>query len=300
MTGWQRNGTALCVRLLTVALFLFSVELAAFTLSSDSKPSSPPNMSADELVRQVVANETQLVDSDHSHWIYRQHHIEDGKDTLKECVDTDQGALCRLVAEGGHPLSQSEQAKEKERLAELVKNPERQRKLQEARKKDGDQALKMLKMLPNAFHYEYAGTEGDLVKLKFVPNPQFTPPDRESRVFHAMVGFMWVDRDAKRLVELSGKLTRDVDFGFGLLGHLYRGGTFQVKRADVGDGHWETTLLDVKIRGKALFFKTINADQRETTDNFAKAPGKLTMAEGMKMLEVPNRSLQAKAASAAP
>jgi hypothetical protein len=300
MTGWQRNGTALCVRFLTVALFLFSVELAAFTLSSDSKPSSPPNMSADELVRQVVANETQLVDSDHSHWIYRQHHVEDGKDTLKECVDTDQGALCRLIAEGGHPLSQSEQAKEKERLAELVKNPERQRKLQEARKKDGDQALKMLKMLPNAFHYEYAGTEGDLVKLKFVPNPQFTPPDRESRVFHAMVGFMWVDRDAKRLVELSGKLTRDVDFGFGLLGHLYRGGTFQVKRADVGDGHWETTLLDVKIRGKALFFKTINADQRETTDNFAKAPGKLTMAEGMKMLEVPNRSLQAKAASAAP
>jgi hypothetical protein len=300
MTGWQRNGTALCVRFLTVALFLFSVELAAFTLSSDSKPSSPPNMSADELVRRVVANETQLVDSDHSHWIYRQHHVEDGKDTLKECVDTDQGALCRLIAEGGHPLSQSEQAKERERLAELVKNPERQRKLQEARKKDGDQALKMLKMLPNAFHYEYAGTEGDLVKLKFVPNPQFTPPDRESRVFHAMVGFMWVDRDAKRLVELSGKLTRDVDFGFGLLGHLYRGGTFQVKRADVGDGHWETTLLDVKIRGKALFFKTINADQRETTDNFAKAPGKLTMAEGMKMLEVPNRSLQAKAASAAP
>ena len=300
MMGWQRNGTALCVRFLTVALFLFSVELAAFTLSSDSKPSSPPNMSADELVRQVVANETQLVDSDHSHWIYRQHHVEDGKDTLKECVDTDQGALCRLIAEGGHPLSQSEQAKEKERLAELVKNPERQRKLQEARKKDGDQALKMLKMLPNAFHYEYAGTAGDLVKLKFVPNPQFTPPDRESRVFHAMVGFMWVDRDAKRLVELSGKLTRDVDFGFGLLGHLYRGGTFQVKRADVGDGHWETTLLDVKIRGKALFFKTINADQRETTDNFAKAPGKLTMAEGMKMLEVPNRSLQAKAASAAP
>lgn len=300
MMGWQRNGTALCVRFLTVALFLFSVELAAFTLSSDSKPLSPPNMSADELVRQVVANETQLVDSDHSHWMYRQHHVEDGKDTLKECVDTDQGALCRLIAEGGHPLSQSEQAKEKERLAELVKNPERQRKLQEARKKDGDQALKMLKMLPNAFHYEYAGTEGDLVKLKFVPNPQFTPPDRESRVFHAMVGFMWVNRDAKRLVELSGKLTRDVDFGFGLLGHLYRGGTFQVKRADVGDGHWETTLLDVKIRGKALFFKTINADQRETTDNFAKAPGKLTMAEGMKMLEVPNRSLQAKATSAAP
>jgi hypothetical protein len=300
MTGSQTTGTALCVRFLAVALLFFSLDLVAFTLCSDAKPSSPPNVSANELVRQVVGNETQLVDSDHSHWVYRQHHIEDGKDTLKECVDTDQGALCRLLAQGGHPLSPSEQTNEKERLAELVKNPERQRKLQEARKKDGDQALKMLKMLPNAFRYEYAGAEGNLVKLKFVPNPQFTPPDHESRVFHAMVGFMWVDGDAKRLVELSGKLTRDVDFGFGLLGHLYRGGTFEVKRADVGDGHWETTLLDVKIRGKALFFKTINADEREITDHFAKAPSKLTMAEGMKMLEVPSRSLEAKAASAAP
>jgi hypothetical protein len=298
MKNWQSGKSALLASLLMVTPLLLCAHVAAWSShQSGDLSASLPQVSADAFVRSVVNNEIELVDSDHSHWMYRQHHVEEGKDTLKECVDTDQGALCRMLAEGGRPLSEAEQNKEKERLQELVRNPEHQRKLQQARKKDSDQALKMLKMLPNAFHYEYVGAEGNLLKLKFVPNPQFDPPDREARVFHAMVGFMWVDRNAKRLAELSGKLTRDVDFGFGLLGHLYRGGTFQVKRADVGDGHWETTLLDVKIHGKALFFKTINADERETTDNFAKAPGKLTMAQGVKLLEMPGQALEAKAAS---
>ena len=275
-------------------LFLFGGAAAPLLAKENA---SLPQMPADEFVRKVVMNETQSDDSDHSHWMYRQRHTDKDKDTLKECIDTDTGMLCRLLGEGGHPLSEAEQKKDKERLAELVNNPERQRKLQEARKKDSDQALEMLKMLPKAFHYEYAGKEGNLVKLKFVPNPQFNPPDRQARVFHAMVGFMWVDGDTNRLAEISGKLTHDVDFGFGLLGHLDRGGTFQVKRANVGDRYWETTLLDVKIRGKALFFKTINADEREVTDNFSRAPNKLTLAEGMKMLESPRQSLEAKAGS---
>jgi hypothetical protein len=299
MTSCHIPAATLWARFLVVATISIFISAAAFAQART--PGSPlPEKSADEFVGDVVKNETQLVDSDHSHWMYRQHHVEDGKDTVKECVDTDEGALCRLIAEGGHSLSEAEQNKEKERLAQLVNNPERQRKFQQARKNDGDQALKMLKMLPNAFHYEYADIKANLVKLKFVPNPQFDPPDREARVFHSMVGFVWVDRDGMRIAETTGKLTRDVDFGFGLLGHIYRGGTFQVKRADVGDGHRETTLLDVRIQGKALFFKSINADEREATDNFAKAPSRLSLGQGMKMLESPNRSLEATALSTTP
>lgn len=297
MTGWESAESAVWERFLIVAFLL--VYFCAFTSAQQRTSELPqPQVSADEFVRSIVNNEVQLVDSDHSHWMYRQQHVEDGKDTLKECVDTDHGALCRLVAEGGHPLSETDQIKEKERLAALVKNPERQRKLQQARKKDADQALNMLKMLPNAFHYEYADTKGNSVKLKFSPNPDFVPPDREARVFHSMVGFLWADRKAKRIVEISGKLTRDVDFGFGLLGHLYRGGTFEVKRADVGDGHWDMTLLDVKIRGKALFFKTINADQLETTENYRKVPNDVTLAQGLKLLEMPGHSPEAHAMQA--
>jgi hypothetical protein len=294
MSNSRCTGTVLWARFLIVFVFSVGLSTTAFGQLSNS---NTPQVSADQLVAQVVANETKLVDSDHSHWMYRQHRVEDDKNVVKECVETTQGALCRLLAESGHPLSQAEQDKERERLLQLVNNPEEQRRLQQARKDDSDQALKMLKMLPNAFQYQYAGAEGHFVRLKFVPNPAFHPPDRQSRVFHSMVGFMSIDRDQKRIAEINGKLIRDVDFGFGLLGHLYRGGTFQVKRAEVGDRHWETTLLEVKIRGKALCFKTINADQEETTENFREVPNNLSLAQGLKMLETPGHALEAKAMS---
>jgi hypothetical protein len=296
MSSSQCTERVLWERFLGAFVFAVCLSTTTFAQLSNSKAASP-EISADQLVAQVVSNETKLVDSDHSHWMYRQHRVEDDKNVVKECVDTTQGALCRLLAQSGHPLSQAEQDKERERLLQLVSNPEQQRRLQQARKDDGDQALKMLKMLPNAFQYQYAGGEGHSVRLKFVPNPAFHPPDRQSRVFHSMVGFMSIDRDQKRIAEINGKLIRDVDFGFGLLGHLYRGGTFQVKRADVGDRHWETTLLEVKIQGKALCFKTINADQQETTDNFREVPSNLSLAQALKILETPGHALEAKAIS---
>jgi len=80
-----------------------------------------------------------------------------------------------------------------------------------------------------------------------------------------------------------------------MLGRLNKGGTFEVKREDVGEGHWVTTLLNVHIYGKALFFKTINAEQREVTDNFKRVPDRLTLAQGATMLETPGLQASAKA-----
>jgi hypothetical protein len=280
--------------LVSTAFFLVAKPVPSFSASQ------PAQLSADQLVREVVENEVKVAESDHSRWMYRQHHVDDETNVEKECIDSTHGAVCRRLAENGRPLSPEDQEKEKERLLKLGKDPEQQMKLQQARKKDNDKALNMLKMLPEAFQYQYEGTSGNLVRLRFVPNPNFDPPNREARVFHDMVGFMWVDPNAKRIEEISGKLIKDVDFGFGLLGRLYRGGTFHVKRADVGYGHWETTLLDVKIRGKALFFKTIKADQQETTDNFKRVDGNPSVAQAAKMLQDERSFLQASNNSGAP
>jgi hypothetical protein len=72
-----------------------------------------------------------------------------------------------------------------------------------------------------------------------------------------MEGTVWLDMEQKRLVRMSGVLTSDVKFGWGVLGHLAKGGTFVVEQREVGKGHWELTRLDVDMNGKALFFKTI-------------------------------------------
>jgi hypothetical protein len=247
-----------------------------------------------ELVRTVVKNEVKAANSDHSHWMYRQHHVDPTTDILEECVQSKDGDICRHLAENGHPLTGADEEREQKRVHNLISNPPQEQKVQKAKAHDGDEALRLLKMLPDAFHYTHDGRDGEYVRLKFEPNPDFDPPTREARVFHAMTGTLLVDPKADRMVELRGKLIKDVDFGWGLLGRLYQGGTFLVKRQDVGDGHWDTTLLDVDIHGKALFFHTINAQQREVTTDYRKVSSGLTLAQAASMLFSPD--LQAKAA----
>jgi hypothetical protein len=59
---------------------------------------------------------------------------------------------------------------------------------QQARNDDGDEANRLLKMLPDALLFTCQERSGDLVKLSFKPNPSFKPPSREAHVFYEMEG----------------------------------------------------------------------------------------------------------------
>jgi len=100
-----------------------------------------------------------------------------------------------------------------------------------------------------------------------------------------MQGTMIVDELTKRLKELRGRLVRDVVFGWGILGRLHKGGVFEVRQDEVAAGHWELTLVDVHITGKALFFKTILEQQHEERSAFRQVPGNLNLAQAVEMLK---------------
>src|SRR5262249_51335956 len=140
--------------------------------------------------------------------------------------------------------------------SQLGLNPEALRKSVKDNGQDNAKSQRMLSMLPNAFIFSYGEHHGDLVQLLFKPNPTFHPRGHEAEVLHAMQGNVWVNERQNRLAGISGRLTESVKFGAGLLGHLDRGGTFNVKQQEVAPGYWELTVLDVQMRGKALFFKT--------------------------------------------
>ena len=139
-------------------------------------------------------------------------------------------------------------------------------------------------MIPDAFFFEYAGGNGDLVKLAFKPNPNFRPSSREGKVLHEMAGEIWVDARQKRLVSLSGQLINEVKFAGGLLGHLEKGGRFSVKRAEISPGHWEVTEIVVNMQGKVLLFKSISVQQKELHSNFQPVPDDLTLFDAAGLL----------------
>ena len=263
------------------------VIVTVILLASSALPQSDSErlgMSANELARRVVTNELKFQTEDHGHWMYRLQKEESGKKQVLQILETSSGSLSRLISVGGRPLDARQQQKEYLRMQRLVSHPEEQRNLKLASNKKAEQGARLFKILPDVFLFSYAARQADLVTLTFRPNPNFQPPSLEARVLHKMQGEMTVDIKQERLAALSGQLMEDVKFGGGLLGHLDKGGKFEVTQTEVAPGEWEMTTQCVDMKGKALLFKAIGVKETETHSDFNRVPDDLTLAEAAGIL----------------
>lgn len=242
-------------------------------------------VSTNQFVREVMENEVRAQKEDRSLWQYEEKKTENGKIELLEVVETPHGDFHRLCAVNGQPLSPEMEKKEEARIHHLISDKQAFRAERRKQEEDEEQEFSMLRMLGNAFVYQNAGTDGNFLKVNFSPNPSFHPPTREDEVFHHMSGTLWLDPNQKRLARMSGMLTSEVNFGWGILGHLAKGGTFEVEQKEVGKGYWELTRLDVNMTGKVLFFKTIDMKQGERNSNFRPVPGEITLEQAVLRLK---------------
>lgn len=242
-------------------------------------------VSAQELVREMVHNEVRAQTGDQLYWRYRE--IDKSSTGTKTYIvsETEYGNVRMLLALNDKPLTASQRQSQESRLRRLLQDPARARRAAMARHKDGEKERRLLTMLPNAFYFHYDGTVGDLVRLKFEPNPNFQPPTREAQVFHHMAGHVLIDARQKRLAEISGTLTSEVKFFWGLLGHLNKGGTFHVRQVNLGSGHWRLSTLKVNMHGVALFFKTIGVQEDERYEDYQPNPPGMTLKQAVAQIE---------------
>ena len=96
---------------------------------------------------------------------------------------------------------------------------------------------------------------------------------------------MTVNQEQKRIVKLSGRLTKPVTFGWGILGKLQKGGTFEVQRSEIAPHVWQITATHIHIQGHALIFKNISEQQDETTSDYKPMPGDLNWQQARALLE---------------
>src|SRR3984893_13519683 len=185
------------------------------------------------------------------------------------------------------PLPRNNRRKEDQRVQELMSSRSAKRKLQRALDAETLQGRRLFKMLPDAFVFNYAGGDGNLVKLSFNPITIFHPPSLEPRAFHDMEGEMWVDCKKERLAAFDGHLTQAVKFGFGLLGHLDKGGHVEVRHAEVVPGHWDMTTLSLEITGKALVCATLDVQKKENHRDFHRVSDDLTLTQTADILNQP-------------
>jgi hypothetical protein len=239
------------------------------TLAFQQPTGNPPDPAA--LVRRASQNE--LAPSKATTGVrYKLRKADEKGVSTKVIVETKDGNVARLIAVGDRPLTAEQERTEASRLQQLMNDPSLQEHRRKREKEDSDRADKMIKLLPDAFLYTYNGMvdgpNGPCYRLNFQPNPKFNPPDREAEVYHGMAGVMWIDKGQERMVKLDAHLIDDVNFGWGILGRLYKGGTLVVEQADVGGNHWETTHMKLNLNGKALLFKSLHFDTTEDASDF--------------------------------
>jgi hypothetical protein len=239
-----------------------------------------------ELVREVVRNEIENQLNDNSLWCFREQKEEDSKAerTLQVC-QTKQGDVERLIAVNGREISSEQLQAEDQRVQKLIGHPDQLWAKQKKQREDAEQVRSLLRSFPDAFRFQYIDADGNLIKLNFKPNPSFHPSTRTALVFHHMEGTLIIDQQQKRMVEINGTLTNEVKFAAGLLGHLDKGGTFVVKSQEVAPGHWDTTLMDVQMNGRALFFKTIAVHDKESYSDYTPAPPGATLQQVAEFLK---------------
>lgn len=234
------------------------------------------------IVQQAVAAELHANDHDNSRWLYYDVDNKPGNSVTQWAAETPNGDLDRVVEQNGAKLPEHEQ---RSRMEAFIHNPSAQAKQRRGGQHDDEQASQMLKMLPNAFIWAQTGQRDGETTLHFRPDPRFTPPTWESRVFAAMEGDMIVEDAHHRIVSLKGRLIHSVRFGvFGVFGDLQSGGSFNVERREIGPNEWQITQTHIHIQGHALVFKNISDQEDEVKSRFRELPGDLSFPQAEKIL----------------
>jgi hypothetical protein len=267
------------------------VLIALFGTAMNS-PATPqngnPTVDPQKIVRDASWNELHSKSPGRS-FRYRQHKVDPKGTTVKEIFETKDGDVARLIEKDGKPLDPEAERAEMDRLNNLLSHPEVQEHRHKKEQEDSARGDEMVRMLPDAFLFTLEGTvegpNGPCYRLKFTPNPAFVPPDREGEVYHGMVGELWVDEAQERLVKIDAHLISDVNFGWGVLGRLYKGGSILVQNADVGLHHWETIHMKLQLQGKLLMMKSVDYSTIEDYTDFEVQPQELSYQEAIHLLQ---------------
>jgi hypothetical protein len=253
-----------------------------------SGPSYAKEDSADveQLKRALAAELVGVQDTQHP-MRYRLRKSSPRLSTTKEIFETKDGAVARLVAINNQPLNPEDAQKEQDRLTALLSDPGKQRHRKQSEEDDTNRVIKVIRALPDAFLYESIGVgeglQGKVEKFAFRPNPNFDPQDLETHVLTEMTGEIWVDPAQTRVVRLEGHLQQDVDFGWGILGRLNKGGSVVLEQAEVGDHQWRIVHFQMAMSGR-VFFKTKSFDTVEDESGFAPVPVGTGYAEAVRLL----------------
>jgi hypothetical protein len=241
-----------------------------------SAPSTPPR----QWVVDAVGKELDVLHNRNNHLRYRMRLVNAKGDQTRDVIESTDGTVARLILRDGKPLTEEQDKAERERLSDMLKNPDafaKHIKDTESGKKIADQ---LMRLMPDAMLYTYVPGQPQTgrhpgiteVVVDYEPNPKFHPPTTTAEALTGLRGRAWIDIKTKQVVRMEGTIFRSVNFGWGMLAHIYPGGQLSLDQAEATNDRWIFTHFKERIAVRALLVKTLNIQSDVDASNFQSIP----------------------------
>jgi hypothetical protein len=213
----------------------------------------------------AAANELVALHHKNSYLRYHMHAVNEKGDQVRDIIESKDGTVARLIMKDGKPLTKEQDDAERQRLTDMIASPAAYAKHVQTGENDRKIADKIVPLMPDAMIYTYApgqpqtGTNNGAqeIVLDYKPNPAFVPPNTEAQALTGLEGRMWIDAKTRYLVRMEGTIFHPVNFGWGMLAHIYPGGKLVMNQTSPGDSRWIFTNFSMQLTVRALMVKTL-------------------------------------------
>lgn len=202
----------------------------------------------------------------------------------RSVIETPEGRADRIVLFDGEPLALDQEAKQQHRLKKLLSDHDAVKNELKDQKSETQRRIRIVKAFPKAFFFDFAGAEKGLLRFDFRPDPDFSPKDRETQMYRGMKGSVWIEPVQERIVRIEGVLVKDVNFGWGIVGHLNKGGIYEIAQTQLSPGKWRITMLDVDLKGKTFLINSFRFKRKEMNSRFHPVASDMTYQEAVEEL----------------
>lgn len=289
--GWRRMSAGAFGRLL-LALAALVLRLSAPAHGQQPAAERQPEGTPLSWVETAVEYELKIVAPTGLPGVrFRERKVDAHGDTTREAIETQEGTVARLVERDGRPLTAAEDAEERQRLQGVLDSPGDFQKHHAHDKPQRDDALQLVRLLPQAMLYSYApgqpqpkAAASPQIVIDFRPNPAFHPPNTRAELLTGIEGRVWIDSASHRMTRIEGRILHTVDFGYGLVARIFPGGTVELEQADAGGDRWVYSHLREHIQVRVLMVKNLLQNSEANSWDFRLLPSLPHYQDAIKML----------------
>ena len=270
------------VRWLALALFV-ALQASGNAVWGQSTSAGKADASASPLsvnprfwVEAAAANELTALHYQGSYLRYRMHLIDEKGDQTRDVIETKDGSVARLILRNGKPLTEEQDKAERQRLNDMLASPSAYAKHVKNDATGRKIADSLIKLMPDAMLHTYVPGQPQTGKnpgmtevvIDYEPNPKFSPPTTTAEALTGLKGRVWIDAKSKYVVRMEGSIFRPINFGWGMLAHIYPGGKLMIEQTDSGGGRWIFTNFTEQLSVRALMVKTVNVNTNVEASEF--------------------------------